>query len=152
MLDSCKMLLKHSEAFHTFLWHFCPSLKLNFIAYRSSKVFSRLDCIFENHQLWQSDFSRGYSNCCCSCSFELESIEFGQSSHKSIKITYWIVKSLRQFKRPVQKESGHLVKAPRRSSPVPLVSLQHYFSSSGNSPRFIGELLFFSFEIFPHQR
>ena len=30
---------------------FCPSLKQNFIAYRSSKV---SDCIFEIHQLWQS--------------------------------------------------------------------------------------------------
>ena len=33
---------------------FFPSLKQNFIAYRSSKVSSRLDCIFEIHQLWQS--------------------------------------------------------------------------------------------------
>ena len=31
-----------------------PSLKHNFIAYRSSKVCSRPDCIFEIHQLWQS--------------------------------------------------------------------------------------------------
>ena len=34
---------------------FLPSLKQNFIAYRSSKV---SDCIFEIHQLWQSGFSR----------------------------------------------------------------------------------------------
>ena len=33
---------------------FFPSLKHNFIAYRSSKVSSRPDCIFEIHQLWQS--------------------------------------------------------------------------------------------------
>ena len=50
---------------------FFPSLKHNFIAYRSSKVSSRPDYIFELHQLWQSGFSRVYSNCCCSCSFEL---------------------------------------------------------------------------------
>ena len=56
-----------------------PTLKQNFIAYRSSKV---SDCIFEIHQLWQSDFSRVYSNCCCSCSFEAEIIKIGQSSHK----------------------------------------------------------------------
>ena len=49
-----------------------PSLKQNFIAYRSSKVSSHPDCIFEIHQLWQSGFSRGYSNCCCSCWFERE--------------------------------------------------------------------------------
>ena len=48
---------------------FFPSLNQNFIAYRSSKV---SDCIFENHQLWQSGFSKLYSNCCCSCSFEPE--------------------------------------------------------------------------------
>ena len=59
-----------------------PSLKHNFIAYRSSKVFSRLDCIFEIHQLWQSGFSRLYSNCCCSCSFEPQILKNVQSSHK----------------------------------------------------------------------
>ena len=69
---------------------FFPSLKQNFIAYRSSKV---SDCIFEIHQLWQSGFSRVYSNCCCSCSFEAE------ISHliKCIAITYWIFKSLQQY-------------------------------------------------------
>ena len=51
---------------------FFPSLKQNFIAYRSSNVSSRPDCIFEIHQLWQSNVSRVYSNCCCSCSFEPE--------------------------------------------------------------------------------
>ena len=82
MLDSCKMLQKQFEAFHTFLWHFFPSLKHNFIAYRSSKVSSHPDWIFEIHQLWQSGFSRVYSNCCCSCSFEAEIIKIGQSCHK----------------------------------------------------------------------
>ena len=56
-----------------------PSLKHNFIAYRSSKV---SDCIFEIHQRWQLGFSRVYSNCCCSCWFEAEIIKIGQSSHK----------------------------------------------------------------------
>ena len=58
---------------------FFPSLKQNFIAYRSSKVSG---CIFEIDQLWQSGFSRVYSNCYCSCSFEPEIIKIGQSSHK----------------------------------------------------------------------
>ena len=39
-------------------------------------------CIFEIHQLWKSGFSRVYSNCCCSCSFEPEIIKIGQSSPK----------------------------------------------------------------------
>ena len=59
-----------------------PSLKENFIAYCSSKVSSRPDCIFEIYQLWQSSFSRMYSNSRCSCSFEAEIIKIGQSSHK----------------------------------------------------------------------
>ena len=59
-----------------------PSLKQNFIVYRSSKVSSRPDCIFEIHQLWQSGFHRVYSNCCCSYSFEFEIVKIGQSSHK----------------------------------------------------------------------
>ena len=58
---------------------FFPSLKHNFNPYRSSKV---SDCIFEIPQLWQSGFSRVYSNCCCSCSFEPEIIKIGQSSHQ----------------------------------------------------------------------
>ena len=70
-----KSSLKHSICFcGIFL-----SLKRNFIAYRSSKV---SDFIFEIYQLWQSGFSRMYSNCFCSCSFELEIIKIGQSSHQ----------------------------------------------------------------------
>ena len=70
MLDSFKIVQNQSEEFHTFLWYFFPSLKQNFIAYRSSKV---SDCIFEINQLWQSGLSRVYSNCCCSCSLDLKS-------------------------------------------------------------------------------
>ena len=61
---------------------FFPSLKQNFIAYRYPKLSSCPDCIFEINQLWQSGFSRVYSNCCCSCSFETDIIKIGQSSHK----------------------------------------------------------------------
>ena len=50
-----------------------PSLKQNFITYRSSKVSSGPDCNFQILQLWQSCFSRVYSNCCSSCSFDQKS-------------------------------------------------------------------------------
>ena len=70
-----KSSLKHSIRFCGLF----TSLKHNVIAYRSSKV---SDCIFEIQQLWQSGFSRLYSNCCCSCSFEAEIIKIDQSSHK----------------------------------------------------------------------
>ena len=70
-----KSSLKHSIRFYGIF----PSLKQNFIAYRSSTV---SDCIFEIHRLWQSDFSRVYSNSYCSCSFEPEIIKISQSSHK----------------------------------------------------------------------
>ena len=92
MLDSCKMVEKHFEAFHTFLWHFFQVLNTIFYAYRSSKVSSRPDCIFEIHLLWQSGFSRVYSNSCCSSSFEPEIIK-----KRCITITYWIFKGLQQF-------------------------------------------------------
>ena len=59
---------------------FFPRLKQNFIAHRSSKVSSHPDSIFEIHQLWQSGFSRVYSNCCCSYLFEAEIIKIGKSS------------------------------------------------------------------------
>ena len=38
--------------------------------------------LFEIHHLWQSGFSRMYSNCCYSCSFEPEIIKIGQSSRQ----------------------------------------------------------------------
>ena len=86
MLGSCKMLQKQRSLWNASDWSipyvpvaFIPSLKQNSIAYRSSKV---SDCIFEIHQLWESGFSRMYSNCCRSCSFEPEIIKIGQSSHK----------------------------------------------------------------------
>ena len=74
-----------------------PSLKQNSIAYRSSKVSSRPDCIFEIHQLWQSGFNRVYSNCCCSCSFEPEIIKIDQSSHKMYSNNLVIFNSLRHI-------------------------------------------------------
>ena len=61
---------------------FFASLKQNSIAYSSSKVYSCPDCIFEINQLRQSGFSRVYYNSYCSCSFELEIIKIGQSSHR----------------------------------------------------------------------
>ena len=70
-----KSSLKHSIRFCGIF----PSLKHNFIAYHSSNV---SDCIFEITQLWQSGFSRVYSNSYCSCSFEPEIIKICQSSHK----------------------------------------------------------------------
>ena len=75
-----KSSLKHSICFCGIF--FLSRLKQNFTAYRSCKVSSRPDCIFEIHQLWQLVFSRVYSNCYCSCWFEPEIIKIGQSSHK----------------------------------------------------------------------
>ena len=110
MLDSCKMLQKQSEAFHTFLWHFFPSLKQNFIAYRSSKV---SDCIFEIYQLWQSGFSRVYSSCCFICSLEPEIIKVGQSSHKMYSNKILNFQESTTILNASTKKSGNLLKAPR---------------------------------------
>ena len=88
-----KNSMKHSIR----LYGIFPSLKLNFIAYRSSKVSSRPDWIFEIHQLWQSGFSREYSDSYCSCSFEPEIIKISQSSHKMYSNNIGIFKSLWQF-------------------------------------------------------
>ena len=92
---------------------FFPSLKLNFIAYHSSKVFSHPDYIFEVHQLWQSGFSRVYSNCCCSCSFEPEIIKIGLSSHKMYSNTILnFQESMTILNAWTKKKSGTLLKAP----------------------------------------
>ena len=89
-----KRILKHSIRFCGIFFKF----KQNFIAYRTSKVSSCPDFIFEIHQLWQSDFCRVLSNCCCSCFFEPKIIK-KVLSHliRCIAITQWIFKCLRQL-------------------------------------------------------
>ena len=91
---------------------FFPSLKQNFIAYCSS---SRPDCIFKIHQLWQSGFSRVYSNCCSSCSFEPEIIKIGLSSHKMYSNNILNFRESTTILNARTKKSGNLLKAPRTS-------------------------------------
>ena len=87
-----------------------PSLKQNFIAYHSS---SRPDRIFEIHQLWQSVFSRVYSNFCCGCSFESEIIKIGQSSHKMYSNNKVNFHESTTILNASTKKSGNLLKEPR---------------------------------------
>ena len=60
--SSLKLSVRFCGIFHR--------LKLNFIAYLSSKVSLRPDCILKIQHQWQSGFSRVYFNSCCSCLFE----------------------------------------------------------------------------------
>ena len=106
-----KSSLKHSIRFCGIF----PSLKRNFIAYRSSKMSSRPDCIFEIHQQWQSGFSRVYSNCCCSCSFEPEIIKIGQSSHKMYSNKILNFQESMTILNACTKKSGNLLNAPHIS-------------------------------------
>ena len=71
------------------------------------------DCIFEIPQLWQSGFSRVYSNSCCRCLFEREIIKIGQSSHKmySNNILNFQV-STTILNACTEKKSGNLLKVP----------------------------------------
>ena len=89
---------------------FFPSLKQNFIAYRSSKL---SDCIFEIHQLWQSGFSRVYSNYCCSCLFELEIINIGQSSNMMYSNNIVNSQESTTILNTHTKKSGNLSYVPR---------------------------------------
>ena len=91
---------------------FFPSLKHNFIVYRSSKVSSGPDCIFEILQLWQSCFSRVYSNSCCSCSFEPEIIKIGQSSNKMCSNNILNFQESTIILNACTKDSGNLLTAP----------------------------------------
>ena len=91
---------------------FFPSLKHNFIAYHFSKV---SDCIFEIHQLWQSGFSRVYSNSCCSCLFESEIIKIGQSSHKMYSNNILNFQESMTILNAYTKKSGNLLNAPCRT-------------------------------------
>ena len=101
--------LKHSTRFRGIF----PRLKQNFIAYRSSNVSSRPDCIFKIHQLWQSGFSRVYSNCYCSCSFEAEIIKIGLSSHKVYSNNILNFQQSTTILNVCTKRSGILLNAPR---------------------------------------
>ena len=110
--NSCSIharLLKSSLEHSIRFCGICPSLKHNFIAYRSSKVSSRPDCIFEIHQLWQSGFSRVYSNFCCSCWFEPEIIKIGQSSHKMYSNNILNFQECTRILNPCTKKSGNLL-------------------------------------------
>ena len=100
-----KSSLKHSIRFCGIF----PRLKQNFIAYRSSKV---SDCIFEIHQLWQSGFSRVYSNCCCSCWFEPEIIKISQSFHKMYSNKILNFQESMTILNAYTKKSGNLLNAP----------------------------------------
>ena len=83
--NRCSIHARWSKSSLKHFIHFCgifSKFKQNFIAYRSSKVSSRPDCIFEIHLMWQSGFSRVCYNCCCSCLFVPEIIKIGQSFHK----------------------------------------------------------------------
>ena len=86
-----KSSLKHSIRFCVIF----PSLKHNFIAYRS--------CIVVIDQLWQSGFSRVYSKSCYSCWFEPEIIKIGLSSHKMYSNNSEISRVYTNFKCPYEK-------------------------------------------------
>ena len=106
-------LLKSSLKYSIRFCGIFSSLKQNFIAYRSSKVFSCPDCIFEDHQLWHSGFSSVYSKYYCSRSFEPEIIKIGRSSHKMYNnnILHYQVSST--ILNAWTKNSGNLLNAPR---------------------------------------
>ena len=91
---------------------FFPSLKQNFIAYRFPKVSSCPDCIFEIYQLWQSGFSRVYSNCCCSCLLEPEIIKISLSSHKMYSNNIVNFQESTTILNVWTKKSGNLLNSP----------------------------------------
>ena len=91
---------------------FFPSLKQYFIAYHSSNVSSHPDCISEIHQLWQSSFSRVYSNCCCSCLFEAEIIKISQSSYNMYSNNIMNFQGSTTILNACTKMSGNILNAP----------------------------------------
>ena len=100
--------LKHSIRFYGIFSKF----QTQFYCISFFKVFPRPDCIFEIPQLWQSGFSRVYSNCWCSCSFEREIIKIGQSSHKMYSNNILNFQESTPILSACTKKSGNLLKAP----------------------------------------
>ena len=109
---------------------FFPSLKQNFIEYRSINVSSCLDCIFEINQLWQSDFSRVYSNSFCSCSFEPEILIIGQSSHKIDVNTILNCQESTTILNVCKRKSENLLKAPHISFKYSKIFIQRNSNSN----------------------
>ena len=103
-----KSSLKHSIRFCGIF----PSLKHNFIAYPSSNVSSRPDCIFEIHQLWQSGFSRVYSDSFYSYSFKPGIIQIGQSSHKTYSNRILNFQESTTILNARTKKSGNILNTP----------------------------------------
>ena len=110
MLDSCKMVEKHSIS----LWGIFPSLKQFFIAFRPSKVSSGPHCIFKTHQQWQSGFCSAYSNSSCNCSFEIEIIKIRQSSHRMYINTIMNFQKSTTILNASTKKSWNSLNAPRK--------------------------------------
>ena len=96
-----KSSLKHCIRFCGSIF---PSLKHNLIAYRSSKVSSHPDCIFEIHQLW---------HCCSSCLFKPEIIRIGQSFYKMYSNNIVNFQESTTILNACTKKSGNLLNAPR---------------------------------------
>ena len=116
-----KSSLKHSIRFCGIF----PSLKKNFMAYRSSKVCSRPDCIFEIHQLWISGFSRVYSNSCYSCWFEPEIIKNVQSSNKMYNDDILNFQESTTILNACTRKAGNLLNSPRMYTYKPDLALNN---------------------------
>ena len=86
-----------------------PSLKQTFIAYRSSKMSSRPDCIFE---MWQAGFIWVNSNCWCNYSFEPQNIKIGLSSYNMYSNNIQNFQESTTILNDCTKKSGNLLKAP----------------------------------------
>ena len=112
ILDSCKMLQKQSKVFHTFLWHFFQVL--NRILFHIILVKCPLvQIVFLKFTSCDNQALVGYSNCCCSCSYEPEIIKIGQSSHKIYSNNTLNFQESPTIWMPVQKMSGNLLHALR---------------------------------------
>ena len=111
----CSIHARCSKSSLKYSIRFCgifSKFKQNVIAYRSSKVSFRPDCIFEIHQLWQSGFSMVYFNSYCSCSFEPEIIKMNPSSHNMYSNNIVNFQESTTNLNTCTKKSGNLLKSP----------------------------------------
>ena len=99
MLDSCKMLQKQSEAFHTLLLHFFQVLN------RMLLHIILLKCPHVQNALLKF-------TSCCSCSFKAEIIKIGQSSHKMYSNNIVNFQESSTILNACTKKSGNLLNAP----------------------------------------
>ena len=109
----CPIHARYSKTRVKYSIRFCGIYSKCKTEFSSISFFYSVRLHFWNSPAVTIRFSRVYSNCCCSCSFEAEIIKFGQSSHKMYSNNIVNFQESTTILNACTKTSGNLLNAPR---------------------------------------